>query len=47
MHYGFFSGPLIVAEQGHIMGKPGTVRVEIVRRSEEIVSVRVGGPRLP
>lgn len=30
MHYRFLSGPLIVAEQGHIMGRPGTARIEVM-----------------
>ena len=47
MHYRFLSGPLIVAEQGHIMGRPGTMRIEVMGHGGEIVSVRVGGPRLP
>ena len=42
VHYGFLSGPLIVAAQGHIMGRPGTVRIEVMGHGEEIVRVRVG-----
>jgi len=43
VRYGFLSGPLIVAEQGHIMGRPGTVRIEVMGHGEEIVCVKVGG----
>jgi|Deesub1362B_J571_1020462.scaffolds.fasta_scaffold09798_1 trans-2,3-dihydro-3-hydroxyanthranilate isomerase len=43
VRYGFLSGHLFIAEQGHIMGRPGTVQVEIVRRGKEIITVRVGG----
>ena len=43
MHYGLLSGPLIVAEQGHVMGRPGTVRIEVMGHGKEIVRVRVGG----
>ncbi len=43
VRYELFQDPAITAGQGHIMGRPGTVQVEIVRHGGEIASVKVGG----
>lgn len=41
--YGLLENPRFVAEQGHVMGRPGTARVDVVGARDDIESVRVGG----
>ena len=43
VHYGLAEGPSFLAEQGHILGRPGEGVLEIVGRREDIESVRVSG----
>lgn len=42
-HYGLIDTPIFVAEQGHWMGRPGTMQVEVVGPSDDIQAVKVGG----
>jgi trans-2,3-dihydro-3-hydroxyanthranilate isomerase len=42
-HYGYLAEPDFVAEQGHWMGRPGTVRVHVEGPREAIQSVRISG----
>ncbi len=41
--YGLVEKGQLVAEQGHIVGRPGTVYIEAVKEGEAITSVKVGG----
>jgi trans-2,3-dihydro-3-hydroxyanthranilate isomerase len=41
--YGLVDKQLMVAEQGHIVGRPGTVYVEVFKEGDEPISVKVGG----
>ncbi|MCC2546492.1 PhzF family phenazine biosynthesis protein [Hymenobacter sp. BT175] len=43
-HYGHLGSPDFVAEQGHWMGRPGTVQVSIAGPREAMESVQIGGP---
>ncbi len=43
VRYGLLPGPTILAEQGHIIGRPGTGVLEIVGSPAGIESVKVGG----
>jgi len=42
-HYGYLSGPEFVAEQGHWLGRPGTVQVRVSGPREAIEAVQIGG----
>lgn len=42
-HHGLIKKATFVAEQGHWMGRPGTVQVEIVGSRDEISEVKIGG----
>lgn len=42
-HHGLIKKSTFVAEQGHWMGRPGTVQVEIVGSRDEISEVKIGG----
>jgi trans-2,3-dihydro-3-hydroxyanthranilate isomerase len=42
-HYGLIATPTWVAEQGHWMGRPGQVSVEVVGPPDAITTVRIGG----
>jgi trans-2,3-dihydro-3-hydroxyanthranilate isomerase len=42
-HYGLINTPTWVAEQGHWMGRPGQVSVEVVGAPDAITTVRIGG----
>lgn len=42
-HHGLIAKPTFVAEQGHWMGRPGRVQVEIGGSREAIKSVKIGG----
>ncbi|MHB0870273.1 MAG: PhzF family phenazine biosynthesis protein [Chloroflexota bacterium] len=41
--YGLVDKARLVAEQGHIIGRPGTVYVEVERQGQEVSLVKVGG----
>lgn len=41
--YGLVDRPRLVAEQGHILGRPGTLYIEVVKEGEDLSSVKVGG----
>jgi trans-2,3-dihydro-3-hydroxyanthranilate isomerase len=41
--YGLVKKSVLVAEQGHICGRPGTVHIQVDREGQEITSVKVGG----
>ncbi|TGE06169.1 PhzF family phenazine biosynthesis protein [Hymenobacter fodinae] len=41
--YGHLSGPDFVAEQGHWLGRPGTVQVSVVGPPDAMEAVRIGG----
>ncbi len=43
VRYGLVDKLKLVAEQGHIVGRPGTVQIEVILEGEEIASVKVGG----
>jgi len=43
VRYGMLSGPELIVEQGHTMGRPGQGTVEILQTANQIVSVKVGG----
>ena len=43
IHHGLKQGPLLVAEQGHFMGRPGRGILEIERDDGGIRSVKLGG----
>jgi trans-2,3-dihydro-3-hydroxyanthranilate isomerase len=43
VHHGLASPPRFVIEQGHIVGRPGTVYVEVETEGDAIAAVRVGG----
>ncbi|MGE5620495.1 MAG: PhzF family phenazine biosynthesis protein [Sphingomonadaceae bacterium] len=43
VRYGLVDRDRLLAEQGHIVGRPGTVHIEVVREGREITSVKVGG----
>ncbi|TGE28252.1 PhzF family phenazine biosynthesis protein [Hymenobacter metallicola] len=45
-HHGYVSSPEFVAEQGHWMGRAGTVHVRIAGPRENIESVTIGGQGL-
>ncbi|GAB2786547.1 trans-2,3-dihydro-3-hydroxyanthranilate isomerase [Hymenobacter luteus] len=42
-HYGYLSRPDFVAEQGHWLGRPGTVQVSVHGPREAIEAVQIGG----
>jgi trans-2,3-dihydro-3-hydroxyanthranilate isomerase len=42
-HYGHLSGPNFVAEQGHWLGRPGTVQVSVLGPPAAIEAVQIGG----
>lgn len=43
VHYGLLSGPEIIVEQGHSVGRPGQGMVEVVQKDNRILSVKVSG----
>jgi len=43
VRYGLVDRLRLVAEQGHIIGRPGTIFIEVVKEGEELASVKVGG----
>jgi trans-2,3-dihydro-3-hydroxyanthranilate isomerase len=43
-HYGLIDKPAFVAEQGHLMNRPGQGTVEAVGPRDDIETVKVGGP---
>jgi trans-2,3-dihydro-3-hydroxyanthranilate isomerase len=42
-HYNLILKPSFIAEQGHLMGRPGSALVEVIGSREEIEAVKVGG----
>ena len=42
-HYGYIDSPDFLAEQGHDMGRAGTVQVRISGPREAIAAVQIGG----
>ncbi|HEB65043.1 MAG TPA: PhzF family phenazine biosynthesis protein [Chloroflexi bacterium] len=42
-HHGLIETPVFIAEQGHWMGRPGQVFVEVVGPPEAIETVKIGG----
>jgi trans-2,3-dihydro-3-hydroxyanthranilate isomerase len=42
-HHSLIETPSFIAEQGHWMGRPGTVQVEIGGSRDDITSVKIGG----
>lgn len=42
-HYGHLAHPAFVAEQGHWLGRPGTVTVTVTGAREQIETVQIGG----
>ncbi|GGG55224.1 PhzF family phenazine biosynthesis protein [Hymenobacter glacieicola] len=42
-HYGYLTTPNFVAEQGHWLGRPGTVEVRVLGPREAIDAVQIGG----
>lgn len=42
-HYGYLATPSFIAEQGHWLGRPGTVAVQVHGPRESIDSVQIGG----
>jgi trans-2,3-dihydro-3-hydroxyanthranilate isomerase len=42
-HHGYLQAPEFVAEQGHDLGRPGTVQVRVHGPREAIASVQIGG----
>ena len=42
-HYGYIDSPSFLAEQGHDMGRAGTVQVRISGPREAIAAVQIGG----
>jgi trans-2,3-dihydro-3-hydroxyanthranilate isomerase len=43
VRYGLVQTPAFTAEQGHIIGRPGTIYLEVDGEGESISAVRVGG----
>ena len=43
VHYGLRPGPHLLAEQGHIIGRPGEGTLEILGSPAHIEAVRLGG----
>jgi trans-2,3-dihydro-3-hydroxyanthranilate isomerase len=43
VHYGLLPGPTLLAEQGHLLDRPGTGQLEVCQVGAEITSVRLGG----
>lgn len=43
IHYGLGTGPTLIAEQGHFVGRPGRGILEILGTPQNIESVRLGG----
>ena len=42
-HFGLLDGPVLVAEQGHLMNRPGQAHAEVVGTRDAIETVKVGG----
>jgi trans-2,3-dihydro-3-hydroxyanthranilate isomerase len=42
-HHGLIEEPMFIAEQGHLMGRPGEAFVEVVGPRDAIETVKVGG----
>ena len=42
-HYGLLASPTFVAEQGHWLGRPGTVQVQVLGPPQAIEAVRISG----
>jgi trans-2,3-dihydro-3-hydroxyanthranilate isomerase len=42
-HYGHLSSPNFVAEQGHWLGRPGTVQVSVLGPPNAMEAVQIGG----
>jgi predicted PhzF superfamily epimerase YddE/YHI9 len=42
-HHGLIDRPDFVAEQGHVMGRPGQAQVAVLGPRDAIQGVRVGG----
>jgi len=43
VHYGLRPGPILVAEQGHIIGRPGQGQLEVLGSPGHVQAVRLGG----
>jgi len=43
VRYGLVQTPAFMTEQGHIVGRPGTIYIEVDGEGEQITAVRVGG----
>jgi len=43
VRYGLVQTPSFMTEQGHIIGRPGTIYIEVDGEGEQITGVRVGG----
>ncbi|HLZ71621.1 MAG TPA: PhzF family phenazine biosynthesis protein [Dehalococcoidia bacterium] len=43
VRYGLVQTPSFMTEQGHIVGRPGTIYIEVDGEDEQITGVRVGG----
>lgn len=43
VRYGLVDKLRLVAEQGHIVGRPGTVHIEVIKEGGDLAAVKVGG----
>lgn len=43
VHYGLVDKSSLVAEQGHLIGRPGLVYIDLEKEGDEIMTVKVGG----
>jgi len=43
VHYGLVNKSSLVAEQGHFIGRPGLVYIDLEKEGDEITTVKVGG----
>ena len=43
VHYGLVDKFSLVAEQGHLIGRPGLVYIDLEKEGDEITTVKVGG----
>lgn len=43
VYYGLVDKSLLVAEQGHLIGRPGLVYIDLEKEGDEITTVKVGG----
>jgi trans-2,3-dihydro-3-hydroxyanthranilate isomerase len=43
VHYGLVDKSSLVAEQGHLIGRPGLVYIDLEKEGDEITKVKIGG----